>query len=148
MLAYALIEHLVYCMLYARRLSFLYCFITGGSRSYRVTTHLEWIPSRTHNLHESWIKASLTQGFPRTSEQIQFGRVVIPNLTLPGNPGSNLILVTKIEIQFVFPDESRRLPRIQLRGNTIFLRQLSVASFAIDHPSRRGQTFSRTSVQC
>ena len=37
--------------------------------------------------------------------QIQFGRVVIPNLTLPGNPGSNLILVTEIEIQFVFPDE-------------------------------------------
>ena len=74
------------------------------------------------------------------AEQIQFGRVVTPNLTLPGNPGSNLILVTdEIEIQFVFPDESRKLPRIQLRGN-IFLRQLSVASFAIDHPSR-GQTF-------
>ena len=35
-------------------------------------------------------------------EQIQFGRVVIPNLTLPGNSGSNLILVTEIEIQFVF----------------------------------------------
>jgi hypothetical protein len=34
-----------------------------------------------------------------TSEQIRFGRVVIPNLTLPGNPGStNLILVTEIEI--------------------------------------------------
>jgi hypothetical protein len=73
------------------------------------------------------------------AEQIQFGRVVIPNLTLPGNPGSNLILVTEIEIQFVFLDESRKLPRIQLRGN-IFLWQLSVASFAIDHPSR-GQTF-------
>jgi hypothetical protein len=72
-------------------------------------------------------------------EQIQFGRVDIPNLTLPGNPGSNLILVTEIEIQFVFPDESRKLPRIQLRGN-IFLRRLSVASFAIDHPSW-GQTF-------
>jgi hypothetical protein len=71
-------------------------------------------------------------------EQIQFGRAVIPNLTLPGNPGSNLILVTEIGIQFVFPDESRKLPWIQLRGN-IFLRQLSVASFAIDHPSR-GQT--------
>jgi hypothetical protein len=71
-------------------------------------------------------------------EQIQFGRVVISNLTLPGNPGSNLILVTEIEIQFVFPDESRKLPRIQLRGN-IFLRRLSVASFAIDHPSW-GQT--------
>ena len=38
--------------------------------------------------------------------------MVIPNLTLPGNPGSNLILVTEIEIQFVFPDESRKLPRI------------------------------------
>jgi hypothetical protein len=63
-----------------------------------------------------------------------------PNLTLSGNPGSNLILVTEIKIQFVFPDESRKLLRIQLRGN-IFLRQLSVASFAIDHPSR-GQTFS------
>ena len=74
-----------------------------------------------------------------TLEQIQFGRVVIPNLTLPGNPGSNLILVTEIEIQFVLPDESRKLPRIQLRGN-IFLRRLSVASFAIDHPSW-GQTF-------
>ena len=60
--------------------------------------------------------------------------MVIPNLTLPGNPGSNLILVTEIEIQFVFPDESRKLPRIQLRGN-IFLRRLSVASFAIDHPT-------------
>jgi hypothetical protein len=60
--------------------------------------------------------------------------VVIPNLALPGNPGSNLILVTEIEIQFVFPDESRKSPRIQLRGN-IFLRRLSVASFAIDHPS-------------
>jgi hypothetical protein len=72
-------------------------------------------------------------------EQIQFGRVVIPNLTLPGNPGSNLILVTEIEIQFVFPDESKKLPRIQLRGN-IFLGRLSVASFAIDHPSW-GQTF-------
>jgi hypothetical protein len=59
--------------------------------------------------------------------------VVIPNLTLPGNPGSNLILVTEIEIQFVFPDESRKLPRIQLRGN-IFPRRLSMASFAIDHP--------------
>jgi hypothetical protein len=45
-------------------------------------------------------------------EQIRFGRVVIPNLTLPGNPGSNLILVTEIEIQFVFPDESRKLPWI------------------------------------
>jgi hypothetical protein len=45
-------------------------------------------------------------------EQIRFGRVVIPNLTLPGNPGSNLILVTEIEIQFVFRDESRKLPRI------------------------------------
>ena len=46
-------------------------------------------------------------------EQIRFGRVVIPNLTLPKNPGSNLILVTEIEIQFVvFPDESRKLPRI------------------------------------
>jgi hypothetical protein len=65
--------------------------------------------------------------------------VVIPNLTLPGNPGSNLILVTEIEIQFIFPDESRKLPRIQLRGN-IFLRRLSMASFAIDHPSW-GQTF-------
>jgi hypothetical protein len=32
---------------------------------------------------------------------------------LPGNPGSNLILVTEIEIQFVFLDESRKLPRIQ-----------------------------------
>ena len=51
-----------------------------------------------------------------SSEQIQFGRAaVIPNLTLPGNPGSNLILVTEIEIQFVFRDESRKLPRIQLR---------------------------------
>jgi hypothetical protein len=46
-------------------------------------------------------------------EQIRFGRTVNPNLTLPGNPGSNLILVTEIEIQFVFPDESRKLPRIQ-----------------------------------
>jgi hypothetical protein len=73
-------------------------------------------------------------------EQIQFGRVVIPNLTLPGNPGSSLILVTEIEIKFVFPDESRKLPRIQLRGN-IFLRRLSVASFAIDHPSW-GQTIT------
>jgi hypothetical protein len=73
------------------------------------------------------------------AEQIQVGRAVIPNLTLPGNPDSNLILVTEIEIQFVFPDESRKLPRIQLRGH-IFLRQHSVASFAIDHPSR-GQTF-------
>jgi hypothetical protein len=77
--------------------------------------------------------------FVTRQEQIQFGRKVIPNLTLPGNPGSNLILVTEIEIQFVFPDESRKLPRIQLRGN-IFLRRLSVASFAIDHPSW-GQTF-------
>jgi len=33
-------------------------------------------------------------------------------LTLPGNPGSNFILVTEFEIQFVFPDESRKLPRI------------------------------------
>jgi hypothetical protein len=32
---------------------------------------------------------------------------------LPGNPGSNLILVTEIEIQFVFLYESRKLPRIQ-----------------------------------
>jgi hypothetical protein len=76
--------------------------------------------------------------FSGNIEQIQFCRAVIPNLTLPGNPGSNLIPVTEIEIQFVFPDESRKLPRIQPRGNN-FLRQLSVASFAIDHPSR-GQT--------
>ena len=81
-------------------------------------------------------------------EQIQFGRVVIPNLlTLLGNPGSNLILVTEIEIQFVFPDESRKLPRIQLRGN-IFLRQLSVASFAIDHPSRGQTYFLYTPIKC
>jgi hypothetical protein len=59
-------------------------------------------------------------------EQIQFGRAVIPNLNLPGNPSSNLILVTEIEIQFVFPDESRKLLRIQLRGN-IFLRLRSSA---------------------
>ena len=39
-------------------------------------------------------------------------RVVIPDLTLPGNPGSNLTLVTVIEIRFVFGDESRILPRI------------------------------------
>ena len=39
--------------------------------------------------------------------------MVIPNLTLPGNPGSNLILVTEMEIRFVFQDESRKLPRIQ-----------------------------------
>jgi hypothetical protein len=83
--------------------------------------------------------ASVRQYWQCAAEQIQFGRVVIPNLTLPGNPGSNLILVTEIEIQFVFPDESRKLPRIQLRGN-IFLRRLSVASFGIGHPSR-GQTF-------
>jgi hypothetical protein len=44
---------------------------------------------------------------------IRFGRLVIPNLILPGNLGSNLILVTEIEIQFVFPDESRKLPRIE-----------------------------------
>jgi hypothetical protein len=44
-----------------------------------------------------------------SSEQIRFGRVVIPNLTLPGNPGSNLIMITEIEIQFVFPDELRKL---------------------------------------
>ena len=47
------------------------------------------------------------------SEQIRFGRVVIPNLTLPGNLASNLILVTEIEIQFVFLHELRKLPRIQ-----------------------------------
>ena len=54
------------------------------------------------------------------------------------------ILVTEIEIPFVFPDKSRNLPRIQLRGN-ILLRRLSLASFAIDHPSR-GQTFSKPNV--
>jgi hypothetical protein len=51
-----------------------------------------------------------------TAEQIRFGRVVIPNLTLPKNPGSNLILVTEIEIQ--------------LRG-VIITQRLSVASNAI-----------------
>jgi hypothetical protein len=74
----------------------------------------------------------------RDKSKFNLAEWFIPNLTLPGNPGSNLILVTDIEIQFVFPDESGKLPRIQLRGN-IFLRRLSVASFAIDHPSR-GQT--------
>jgi hypothetical protein len=32
---------------------------------------------------------------------------------LPGNLGSNLILVTEIDIQFAFLDESRKLPRIK-----------------------------------
>jgi hypothetical protein len=34
-------------------------------------------------------------------------------LTLPGNPGSNLILVNEIEIQFVFLDKATKLPQIQ-----------------------------------
>jgi hypothetical protein len=32
---------------------------------------------------------------------------------LPGNPGSNLILVTETETHFVLLDEARKLPRIQ-----------------------------------
>ena len=63
-----------------------------------------------------------------------------PDSWAPENGVANS--ATDIEIQFVFPDESRKLPRIQLRGN-IFLRWLSVASFAIDHPSW-GQTFQHT----
>jgi hypothetical protein len=40
---------------------------------------------------------------------------------LPGNPGSNLILVTEIEIQFVFLEESRKLPRIQQYDLAVYM---------------------------
>jgi hypothetical protein len=60
-----------------------------------------------------YVRGTSTRYRYRYREQIRFGRVVIPNLTLPGNPDSKLIVVTEIEIQFVFLDESRKLPRIQ-----------------------------------
>jgi hypothetical protein len=48
-------------------------------------------------------------------EQIQFGRVVIPNLTLPGNPGSNLIVVTEIEIQLGMRESGYSLSPLYLK---------------------------------
>jgi hypothetical protein len=40
-------------------------------------------------------------------------------LTLPGNPSSNLTLVSEIEIRSVFLDESRKLPQIQQYDLTV-----------------------------
>ena len=83
------------------------CTAIPDTAAQTAAAHRCRLPHRHTLLHIAAL--SQTSSLP---EQIRFGRVVIPNLTLPGNPDSNLILVTEIEIQFVFPDESRKLPQI------------------------------------
>ena len=62
----------------------------------------EWLCCRQTYQNTPRIKLSKNARDLQLIEQIQFGRVVIPNLTLPGNPGSNLTLVTEIQIQLSF----------------------------------------------